>query len=592
MSARGRCQARSSRRWERTRPLGPPVLLLGGVVALCARVPAGSAEPARPLERSAGLVAPADPTWADGVANILHGNCVTCHRPAGSAPFSLVDYDEAAPRADRIAEATRRRSMPPWLPDPDIGDFEGARRLSEDDIELLARWAQAGAPRGDPAAAPAPPVQTSEWALGEPDLVVEFPELAVPAQGEDLYRNLVARADVGEGRWVRALDLQPGNVRVAHHARLMVDTTSSSRELAEREAASDLGVMHVSGHATDPGGFFIGWTPGRVPHAGRDDLAWRLEPGTDLVLQVHLRPTGAPQEIRPRAGLYLADAPPARTPVLVLLRSLDIDIAPGDTAFTVEDSYRVPVQVDVLSVYPHAHYVGRRMEAWATLPSGRRRDLIRIVDWDFDWQDEYRYGRPVRLPAGSILTMRYTYDNSSGNPRNPFDPPRRITYGLASTDEMAEMILQVLPSDPDDLGTLRADLDRFHYHRGLRDQATAYRSRAAALEREGRADEALDMYRQSLQMASDPAVMAAMSALMLRRGDAAAAVAAAEQAVALSRGADPRVLAALARAYEGAGRVTEALDVATRAADLAARRGPPSLADSLAALRRSLGGRF
>ena len=570
----------STHRQRRAWGVVPVLLLLGGATVSLGPVDGGPRGDAAPS------------TWADGVASLLHGNCVSCHRPGGSAPFSLLTYSEAAPRADRIAAETGRRRMPPWLPDPDVGDFAGERRLSREQIDVLRQWAEAGAPRGDSAAAPVPPVFSSEWSLGEPDLIVEFPDYTVPADGRDLYQNLVARAPVPEARWVRALDLRPDNNRVVHHARLMVDQTSSSRELAAEDAGAGMEVMHMSSHARNPEGFFIGWTPGKVPYGGRDDLAWRLEPGTDLVLQAHLRPTGEPELIRPRAGLYFAEAPPAETPTLILLRDTDIDIAPGDTAFVAETSYRLPVEVNVLSVYPHAHYVGKRLEAWAVLPNGRSRPLIRISDWNFNWQDEYLYENPVRLPAGSILTMHYTYDNSSANPRNPFDPPRRIVYGLQSTDEMAELILQVLPSDPDDLGTLATDLGRFYYQTGLREQANDARSRAQALEREGRLDEALDLYRQSLRAMNDAGVVAAMAAIMLRQGDAASAVLIAQQAAALSQDEDPRILGTLARAFAGAGRMKEALDTATRAADLAARRGIPALADSMNALRRSLGGRF
>ncbi len=524
------------------------------------------------------------------MASILYGGCVSCHRPGGSAPFSLVTYADASRRADKIADMTTRRIMPPWLPDRDVGDFAGDRRLPESRIETLRRWAAGGAPEGDPTGAPAPPVFATEWILGEPDLVLEFPEDTVPAEGRDLYQNLIARVPLLEGRWVRALDLRPGNNRVVHHARLMVDTTASSRELAAQDAAQTLEVMHVSTQAHDPDGFFLGWTPGKVPDAGRPDLSWRIEPGTDLVLQVHLRPSGTPEVIRPRVGFYFAEAPPTKTATLILMRSLAIDIAPGDTAFVAQESYRIPVAVDMLSIYPHAHYVGKRLEAWAVQPDGRRRDLIRISDWDFNWQDAYRYAKPVRLPAGSILTMHYTYDNSSANPRNPFDPPRRIVYGLSSTNEMAELILQVLPADPDDLAALENDLDRFYYQAGLREEAAGLLARARTLGDEGRLDEALDLYRRSLLARNDPQVMAEMAAIVLRRGDAASAVVVARRAVELSGGADPRILGTLARAHAAAGQRDEARRVVQQAVELAKRRGLVTLADSLSALARSLGG--
>ncbi len=539
---------------------------------------------------SASPASASPPTWAGEVAALVYDHCVTCHRPGGSAPFSLLGYDDAARRAGKIAEMTERRIMPPWLPDPDVGDFAGDRRLAPGPIDVFRRWAAAGAPLGNAAAAPEPPRFSSAWSLGEPDLVVEFPADTVAAEGRDLYRNLVVRFPLQESRWVRALDLRPGNERVVHHARMMVDSTASSRELALEDAAEALEVMHVSGEAHDPPGFFLGWTPGKVPDAGRQDLAWRIDPGTDLVLQAHLRPSGRPEVIRPRAGFYFADSPPTRTPALVILRSVAIDIRPGDSAFVAEDAYRLPVEVEVLSIYPHAHYVGTRLEAWAAPPSGRRRDLIRISDWDFNWQDAYRYARPVRLPAGSILTMHYVYDNSAGNPRNPFDPPRRIGYGLASTDEMAELIVQVLPTEPGGLTALRSDLDGFYYQARLRAEATGLVYQARADARAERLDDALDLYRRSLRARNDASVMAEMADVLIRRGDAAAALVVARQAAGLAGGGDPSILGALARALAAAGQGDEAREIGRRALELARRTGPAALADSLSILVRSLGG--
>jgi hypothetical protein len=421
-------------------------------------------------------------------------------------------------------------------------------------------------------------------------MVVEFPEYPVPAEGRDLYRNLVVQIPLDVPRWVRAVEVRPGDPKVVHHARMMVDTTTSSRDLAALEAGPGFDGMHMRSAAGSPGGFFIGWTPGKVPHAGREDLAWHLEPGTYLVLQLHLRPTGEAVPVRARVGLHFATTPPRRMPLLLMLESRDIDIAPGDTAFVVEDRYRLPVPVELLSVYPHAHYVGKRLQGWVVLPDGGRRDLIRIEDWDFNFQDEYRYREPVQLPTGSVVTMHYTYDNSSANPRNPFDPPRRITHGLQSTDEMAEMTFQVLPSDPDDLPTLAADLDRFYYQAILDWEAQQNRALGQSLESEGRLDEALEAYRQALLAGDDAEVVASMARVFVRQGETVSAVLAAERAAALSGRANPRILGTLARAYAEAGRMEEAREVAAQAAELAARRGLPELADSLAALRRSLRG--
>ena len=568
---------------DHARRAASPILLVAGVLAA---LPPGAA-----VHSGGGAAHSAPPpTWADGVAQLLHARCVECHRPEGSAPFSLIAYADAAPRAKRIAAVTERRYMPPWLPAQGVGEFEGERRLDRMEIDLLRQWAETGAPEGDPAAAPAPPSLPGGWSLGDPDLIVEFPELTVPAEGRDVYRNLVVRAPGTDARWVRTAELRPGSLKVVHHAHLMVDTTDSSRQMAAMDSAAALEMMHVSGFAHNPGGFFIGWTPGASANPGRDDLAWRLTPGTDLMLQLHLRPTGEPETVRPRVGLHFASGPPSRTPALILLESRAIDLQPGDTASAAGDAYRVPVPVEVLAVYPHAHYLGKRMEGWAVLPSGRRRDLLRIDSWDFNFQDQYRYRRPVQLPAGSLISMRITFDNSADNPHNPFDPPRRIVRGLASTDEMAEMGFQVLPSTPADLATLEGSLDRFYYEAELRWEADEHLAHARMLESEGRLDEALEGYRSALLMGDDPAIMASMAEILLRKGDASAAVLVARRAAAVGGGADPRILWMLARASAAAGDMESARDAAKRAWEVADRLGARALADSLMEVRRSLGG--
>ena len=178
------------------------------------------------------------------------------------------------------------------------------------------------------------------------------------------------------------------------------------------------------------------------------------------MLLLHLLPSGKPEPVRAKAGFYFSEEPPTRTPVLLRMSRRDIDIPAGSSSFEIEDTYRLPVDVRVLSLFPHAHYLASTVEAFALLPGGDRKWLIRIDDWDFDWQDYYRYVRPVFLPGGATVVMRYTYDNSAANARNPNHPPRRVLFGVRSSDEMADLVLQVLPLDEADHGTLKSDFSR------------------------------------------------------------------------------------------------------------------------------------
>ena len=399
-------------------------------------------------------------TYNGQIAPILNEHCVSCHRPDAVAPFSLSTYAEVRARARMVAIVTQRRVMPPWKPAPGVARFLGERRLRGDQIDLIQRWVAAGAPEGDPDRAPEPPSWPGGWMRGTPDLVVTMDApYPLPAAGEDVYRNFVVRVPSTRARFVKAIELRPATTPGIHHARILVDRSGSARRLAAADPIPGYDDRHVD-RARSPDGHFLGWAPGTVPNEVADHLAWRLEPGTDLVLKTHLVPRGEPTPVQVSVGFFFADAAPAATPAVVQLGSQTIDIPAGASAHVVEDRYRLPADVDLLAVYPHAHFLARQVEGYAVLPGGARRPLIRIDDWDFAWQDEYRYAEPPRLPAGTEVVMRFVFDNSAGNPSNPSRPPRRVRFGPQSTDEMAELMLQVLPVDPADRPALVQDVSR------------------------------------------------------------------------------------------------------------------------------------
>ena len=175
-------------------------------------------------------------------------------------------------------------------------------------------------------------------------------------------------------------------------------------------------------------------------------MPWRLDPGNDLILNMHLKPSGKPETIAAQIGLYFTSEPPTKQPMLLQLEhDAALDIPPGKSDFIIEDELKLPVDVDVLGIYPHAHYLGKDLQGYAILPNGEKRWLIWIRNWDIDRQSVYRYRKPVFLPRGTTIHMRYTYDNSSENVHNPNDPPIRVRAGNRSVDEMGHLWLQVLP---------------------------------------------------------------------------------------------------------------------------------------------------
>lgn len=444
-----------------------------------------------------GDAAAATVTWSRDIAPILFEHCAGCHRPDGIAPFSVLRYEDVEPWAWPIAVATAKRRMPPWPPAPGDYAFRGERRLGDAEIALIRRWADQGAVEGDAAEAPAAPELPEGWRLGEPDLVVSLAEpYPLPAEGGDIYRNFVLPAPVDEPRWVRAVEIEPGNKRIVHHAILQIDRLGALGRRDRLEPGPGFGGMELE-PAENPGGHFIGWSPGRVPQPLPEGMAWRLEPGTDLVLQLHLLPSGEPEAVAPRVGLYFTDEPARAHPFALVVRSSDIDIPPGDDRYVVEAAVELPVDVEVLSVYPHAHYVGKEILARATLPDGRRRTLIHIPDWDFFWQDEYHYAEPVRLPAGTRVSARFVYDNSAANPRNPNNPPKRVVAGVRSTDEMAILMLQVLPERESDHALLREAVMRARLEADPQNWF-AHNLLGVALRAQGRLEEAVRHFEASL----------------------------------------------------------------------------------------------
>jgi Copper type II ascorbate-dependent monooxygenase, C-terminal domain len=365
-------------------------------------------------------------TFTKQIAPLMFDRCAACHRPGESAPFSLLTYADVKRHATQIAAVTKSRFMPPWLPDAGP-KFEGERRLTPSEIAMIQSWVEAGTPEGDPRDLPPAPKFTQGWQLGEPDLVVRMQRTySLPAGATDVFRNFVLPVSMPATRYVKAVEIRPGNKKVVHHANLLIDHTRSSRALDGQDGQPGFPGMdiNIESDVFDPDGHFLFWKPGTVPFVEAGGMSWRLDKDTDLVLNMHLQPSGKPETIDASIGLYFTGKPPARFPMLLQLEHDGaLDIAAGKQDFVVMDEFKLPLDVNVLGVYPHAHYLGKDLLAFAVLPNGEKRTLIHIQHWDLNWQAVYRYQQPVALPKGAVIRMRYTYDNSGDNVANPNHPP-------------------------------------------------------------------------------------------------------------------------------------------------------------------------
>ncbi len=422
------------------RDLAVPVLVLfAGLIG--AFVPRSVAHPNPPSETR-------QVTFNRDIAPIMFRSCAQCHRPGEAAPFSLLTYTDAKKHARQIADVTRSRAMPPWLPEPQVLRFADELRLSDSEIKLIANWVEQGEVEGNPGDLPAAPKYVEGWRLGKPDLILTATKpLVLPPQGTDTYWNFIFPVPINTTRWVKAIEIRPGDKRYVHHANILVDRSGASRK-REAEPGAGFGGMEIriESQVFDPDSHLLFWKPGTVPSVEPDGMALRLDKGTDLILNTHLQPSGKPEIIQPSIGIYFTPHAATKFPMLLQMENdAKLDIPAGERNFVVTDDFTLPVDVDLMAIYPHAHYLGKDIQSYATLPDGTRQTLIHIPQWNLNWQAVYRYEDPVRLPKGTTVSLRYTYDNSEDNPLNPNHPPARVMGGNRSSDEMCHLWLQVLP---------------------------------------------------------------------------------------------------------------------------------------------------
>lgn len=463
-----------------------------------------------PTEKTSTASVSSPITFNRHVAPILFKNCSPCHRPSQAGPFNLLTYADAKKRAQEIAEVTAKRSMPPWLLEPGHGEFKDERRLSDNEIALIQTWIDGGAIEGNPADLPELPQWSEGWQLGEPDLVVKIPQVyTLPEAGRDVWRSFIIPAPLQTQRYVRAFEFRPGN-KCIHHATLRLDSTPQSRLKDNADPGLGFGGITPPETARPPAGHMLNWLPGRPAYKSPDGLAWPFLRGADLVVQLHMQTTGKAESIQPTIGFYFTNQAPTNQLFVFPLRVRTIDIPPGVSDYKIRDSYKLPVDVQLIWINPHAHYLARRMEGFARLPNGTKRPLFLIKQWDFNWQSDYIYREPVPLPKGTEVHMEYIYDNSTNNAHNPNHPPVRAQFGQESTDEMGELWLQVLPRNREERAILEQDFQSkslaemmdFYTHRLRLDpqDARAHCHLGVVKAAQAKLPEAIEHFQRSIQL--------------------------------------------------------------------------------------------
>ncbi len=420
---------------------------------------------------TAGLTFAQNPAFYKDVAPILEKRCQECHRPGEIGPMPLLTYADARPWAKAIKEAVISRRMPPWHADPHFGKFSNDRSLTDAEIKTLVAWADGGAPQGDAKDAPPAREFTDGWQIGKPDLVLDTGvDFHVPAQGTIEYTYFVVPTGFTEDKWVKEIEVRPGNKAVVHHV-VLYARPKGSRFIGEavpgeayvppnagqaprqRPPQSDRAQLYgINGGAYEMAAVYV---PGGIAYRTLPGQARLIPAGADLVFQMHYTANGKEAVDRSKVGIVFAKEPPKERVVNTFLMNQTLRIPPGEANHRVDGKVTLQQDATLLSLFPHMHLRGKAFEYTATFPNGETKTLLKVPQYNFDWQLTYYLDQPIVLPAGTQLTATAYYDNSANNKYNP-DPSKEVFWGDQSWEEMlAGFVDLAIPVNMDPVDLVR-----------------------------------------------------------------------------------------------------------------------------------------
>lgn len=399
------------------------------------------------------------PTFSKDVAPILYKNCVSCHRPGESAPMSLMTYTDARPWARAMTRRVTEGSMPPWHADAETGTFENERRLTTEEKAVIARWADGGAPEGDPKELPAAPTFANGWSIGTPDAVFTMTEdYPVPATGTIEYEYFTIPTNFTEGKWLQAIEVRPGNRALVHHVLVYYQAPPDGSAAAvagvlEFNAQDSRTPPATRGVATRPRQRGVGqrrliatYAPGTAPQVFRPGTAMRLPPGGVIELQMHYTANGTAGTDRSTVGMIFAKEPPATEIRATQFLNGQFTIPPGAADYRVDTDIGFREEVTLWGVFPHTHVRGKRWNYELVLPDGTKKPLLSVPKYDFNWQTYYMFKEPLQIPKGARIISSAWYDNSAANRSNP-DPTAAVRWGDQTWEEMqyTGLLLSIKP---------------------------------------------------------------------------------------------------------------------------------------------------
>ncbi|MBI2688904.1 MAG: hypothetical protein HYX27_21590 [Acidobacteria bacterium] len=404
----------------------------------------------------------AEVTYSKEIARLYMAKCQGCHRAGDIAPFALDSYSAATTWGDDIQRVVKDRIMPPWKPVDAHGKFKNDFSLTDEERQIILDWYTVGAPEGDPADLPEPKAETGEWQLGEPDAVIRMPELYNVPRRKDIYRCFVVPTDFDDDRWVKSIQIVPGNRQVVHHVILYIDTSSKSAELDAKDEEPGYECFGGPGEGIQlgPGSMLGGWVPGSRTGTLPDGVGLLLPKGARVIVQMHYFPAGKVHSDQTKVGLYFAkqEEKMSKRMVFIPLVNTSFKIPAGAADYPVTAS--VPVlpglAATLYMVVPHMHLLGRQIEITRTNSFGRANDsFVKIDDWDFNWQGFYAFEEPLRLNVFDNLKVSCRFNNTADNPRNPSNPLKDVRWGEGTEDEMCLGFLGLAFDNPSIIDQLK-----------------------------------------------------------------------------------------------------------------------------------------
>lgn len=416
-----------------------PLALFVAVAAVCGADDSGSASDKG-----------SDVTWSKDIAPLFEARCMDCHRAGRIGPMSLLTHEEVRPWAKSIKAEVAARRMPPWHADPVAGPYEGDSSLTEDEIAMVSRWIDAGAPAGDPADLPPPPQFSDDWVFGEPDLVLGMAEpYNVPALeegGDNLYRCFVL-PEAEEDYWVRGHQVRAGNYAVNHHVALFLDKTG--KQALRNDARTPEPGYPCFGSANFQPMDILGiWAPGMAPEMLPEGVARPVPKGSRLVMQLHYSPGDEATTDQSSIGLYFHKGPVRQKLNVGIALDFALNIPAGETEYESVAAWGFPANADIIAVFPHMHLLGKSINVDVGTEEGPI-PLVHVSRYDFNWQRNYFFRDPVRVSKGDRLTTTAKYDNSADNPYNPSSPPADVRFGMNTQDEMNVTFFYYVNTDED-----------------------------------------------------------------------------------------------------------------------------------------------